>query len=216
MRDAKIAAQVDKEWLVDLSGLEDIDVDGDGGDARGPVPTARGRGRLVVLCGRSFSGKSTIASWLREGLDGQVISFDAINEERGLRGGEGIPVQDWAYTYDLAIDRVRQALTAGLKVIVDDTSSPRFLRDGWRALAEDLRVSVVVVFVDATLDVLRQRQLANRSSGERQDVTDAVMTEHLAAFEAPESDEDAVRVASDAATPQQVVADVMDALDRAR
>lgn len=169
----------------------------------------------MVLCGRSFSGKSTIASWLRGGLDGQVISFDAINQERGLRGGEGIPVQEWAHTYDLAIDRARQALTAGQRVIVDDTSSPRFLRDGWRALAEDLCVPMVVVFVDAAQDVLRQRQLANRSSGARQDVTDAVMTEHLAAVEALESDEDAVRVASETATPQQVVADVIDALDRA-
>lgn len=170
----------------------------------------------MVLCGRSFSGKSTIASWLREGLDGQVISFDAINEERGLRGGEGIPVQEWAHTYDVAIDRARQALTAGQSVVVDDTSSPRFLRDGWRALAEALGVPMAVVFVDAAPDVLRHRHLVNRSSGARQDVTDAVMTEHLATFEAPASDEDAVRVVSETATRQQVVADVIDALDRAR
>jgi len=53
-------------------------------------------GRLVLLCGRSFSGKSTVAASLADSLPGQVMSLDQINEERGLHGGEGIPLSEWA------------------------------------------------------------------------------------------------------------------------
>ena len=186
-----------------------------GGDVSDPVRTARGGSRLMVLCGRSFSGKSTVASWLGEGLDGQVISFDAINEERGLRGGDGIPLEEWSRTYDLARDRARHALVEGQTVIVDDTSSPRFLRDGWRSLAKDAGAPMVVVFVDTAVEVLLARQQANRSSGARQDVTDAVMTEHLATFEPPGPDEDAVRIPPGTSTPQQVITEVTTALARA-
>ena len=44
-------------------------------------------GQLVVLCGESFSGKGTVASFLAEALPGAVVSLEAINEERGRRRG---------------------------------------------------------------------------------------------------------------------------------
>ena len=50
-------------------------------------------GRLVLPCGRSYSGKSTLARALADALPGVVVGLDAINEERGLHGGQGIPVE---------------------------------------------------------------------------------------------------------------------------
>ncbi|GAB3386856.1 hypothetical protein GCM10027568_05800 [Humibacter soli] len=47
---------------------------------------------LVAMCGLSFSGKSTFARALAKELDADIVSFDAINEERGLNGGDGIPI----------------------------------------------------------------------------------------------------------------------------
>jgi len=49
---------------------------------------------LTLMCGLSFAGKSTFAVLLAEELDGQVISVDIINTERGLVGGQGIPLQE--------------------------------------------------------------------------------------------------------------------------
>ncbi len=98
-----------------------------GGLAGGPA------GRLVVLCGRSFSGRSTVAAWLRDGLGGEIVSFDAINEERGLSGGDGIALAEWIHTGEIATRRVRTALQLNRTVIVDDTSSPRFLPQSRRA-----------------------------------------------------------------------------------
>ena len=174
------------------------------------------RGQLIVLCGSSFSGKSTVATWLADALGGCVVSFDAINEARGLHGGQGVPLTEWARTGQIATEQARQGLQDAQTVVVDDTSSPRFLRDRWRSLAQELEVPAVLVLVDAAPDTIRRRQVANRASGARRDVTDAVMAEHLATFEPPGPDEHAVRVTAEDSTPQQVVNAVTDVLDRTR
>lgn len=146
-------------------------------------------GRLILMCGRSFSGKSTVARWVAAALPGIVVSLDAINTERGLNGGRGIPVSEWARTNEIAHERVTAALRADETVIVDDTNSPRFLRDRWRQLG----APVVLVFIDADVPTILQRQAANRSDNRRDDVTDEVMAEHLQDFEPPDGDENALR-----------------------
>ena len=157
-------------------------------------------GGLVLLCGRSFSGKSTVAASLADSLPGRVVSLDEINEERGLHGGEGIPLSEWARTNELARDRVIAQLRDDQTVIVDDTSSPRFLRDGWRALCSSVGASMVLVYVDTSMDLIRQRLTNNRLTEHRGDVTDEVMAAHQESFEAPEEDEQAIRVGADSST----------------
>jgi predicted kinase len=151
-------------------------------------------GQLVLLCGKSFSGKSTVASFLAEALPGAVVSLDAINEERGLWGGDGLPVFEWARTNDLARDGVRTRLEAGETVIVDDSSSPRFLRDEWRVLSGAAGAAMVLVFVDTPDELIRQRLLENRASRRRGDVNDEVMAAHQESFEPPGEDEQHLRL----------------------
>ncbi|GAA1579314.1 hypothetical protein GCM10009804_39840 [Kribbella hippodromi] len=98
---------------------------------------------LIVLCGRAFAGKSTVGRVLAGRLGARVVSLDEINERRGLWGGDGIPVAEWVRTHEVASAEVRGLLAEGVGVIVDDTSSPRFLRDGWRALAVAAGVALV-------------------------------------------------------------------------
>ena len=150
-------------------------------------------GQLVLLCGKSFSGKSTVASFLAQALPGAVVSLDAINEQRGLWGGDGIPISEWARTTDLARDRVRTRVKAGETVIVDDSSSPRFLRDEWRSLAAAAGAAMVLVFVDAPDELIRHRLQENRARGRRGDVTDEVMAAHQESFEPPGQDEQHIR-----------------------
>ena len=73
---------------------------------------------------RSFPGKSTVAASLANSLLGRDVSLDEIEEERGLHGGEGIPLSESARTNELARDRVITRLRIDQTVIVDDTSSP--------------------------------------------------------------------------------------------
>jgi predicted kinase len=172
-------------------------------------------GRVVLLCGRSFSGKSIVARGLGAVLGGTVVSLDAINKERGLDGGQGIPVAGWARTNEIARERVAAELDGGRTVIIDDTSSPRFLRDGWRRLSACLGAPLVLVFIDASRDTIARRLAANRFSTERGDVTDSVMAGHLNAFEPPAEDEGALRFAAENLPIERVVEAVIAALSAA-
>jgi predicted kinase len=151
---------------------------------------------LVLLCGKSFSGKSTVARVLAPRLRARIVSLDDINGRRGLWGGDGIPVEEWVRTHALASDEVRGLLSAGTSVVVDDTSSPRFLRDGWRALAAGVGAGFTLLYVDVDDATVRRRCAANRLDPRRRDVADDVLEQHLAGFEPPGDDEDAVRVRS--------------------
>jgi predicted kinase len=151
---------------------------------------------IVLLCGRSFSGKTTVAAALAQHLPAVVVSFDMINAERGLYGGEGVSVEEWARTYRIAQARTRDAVGSGKIVVVDDTSSPRFLRDGWRQMAGEAAVPLVLVYVDTPLAVSASRHAANRADQSRSDVTDQVMQDHLSSFDAPAADEEPISYSS--------------------
>lgn len=152
--------------------------------------------KLVLLCGTAFSGKSTVARSLEPRLSATIVSLDEINERRGLWGGDGIPVEEWIRTHELASAEVRELLTSGVSVIVDDTSSPRFLRDGWRSLAASAQARFTLIYVDVDHATIRRRRADNQLDPRRPDVADAVLDQHLAEFEPPQDDENAVRVKS--------------------
>lgn len=149
--------------------------------------------RLILLCGLSFSGKSTLAKILAQRLDAAVVSLDDINEERGLFGGQGISGEEWEATHRIADERVAGLLRAGRTVIVDDTGSPRFVRDRWRSIADQTRAAFAIVWVDVDVETQQERWKANRASHVRHDVTDEVMQEHRATFEPP-LDENHIRI----------------------
>src|SRR5262245_52215749 len=81
---------------------------------------------VYAMCGVAFSGKSTLARRIADELSIALISLDAINHERGLRGGEGMSIAQWEVTSAIAMDRLRRRLKEGESVVVDDTFSRRF------------------------------------------------------------------------------------------
>lgn len=159
---------------------------------------------LTLMCGLSFSGKSTVAGQLAERLDGEVISLDAINLERGLDGGQGIPVEEWAATNRIAADRARDLLRQRRQVIVDDTGSPRFIREGWREVAESIGSGFVLVWVQIDEPLLRDRLQANRTNRSRHDVTDEVLSAHLSGFEPPADEHPIIIPAADTRDPRRL------------
>jgi predicted kinase len=138
-----------------------------------------------MMCGLSFAGKSTFAALLAAELDAVVIGLDAINAERGLDGGQGIPLEEWGRSTTIAHARAADVLRSGRAVLVDDTGSPRFVRDGWRAVAADCGVPFAIVWVRIDAERQRARVEVNRSRRRRHDVTDEVMADHVAQFEDP-------------------------------
>lgn len=146
---------------------------------------------LVVLCGLPYSGKSTWASRLAPLLDAEVVSLDAINDERGLGfGGDGhIPPEEWERTHQLASRRIERLLAEGRSAILDDTGAYLWLRDRYRLWAKELGVGFGVLYFDVPLYELRQRMAANLTNPTRPHVLPNVFDQLAEVFEPPYPEE---------------------------
>ncbi|HEX5044282.1 MAG TPA: ATP-binding protein [Candidatus Polarisedimenticolaceae bacterium] len=147
---------------------------------------------LILLCGRPFSGKSSLAARLAADRGAAGISFDAINLERGLHGGDGLAVAEWASTLEIAKACTSAALKGRDLVVVDDTLCFRWMRDAFRELARAAGARVVLLYLDPPEPVLQQRMAENARTGRRRGIAPSVLAEHLSSFEAPEPEEAAV------------------------
>jgi len=116
---------------------------------------------LIATCGLAFSGKSTIAAKVAAALDAELISYDAINVQRGFDGGKVIADAEWEKTSLMAAGSAREAIANGRGVVVDDTFSHRFLRDRFRAVAR-------AAGVPFTLLVRRHAAAGHRGADRRQ------------------------------------------------
>lgn len=168
------------------------------------------------MCGLAFAGKSTLARQLCAALPAELISLDDINAERGLDGGQGIPLEAWAETNRLAHERAADALRQGRNVVVDDSGSPRFIRDQWREVAASAHAAFAIVWVQIDPTRQRTRVDANRSAHRRRDITDHVLEAHTVHFEAPVAENPITIDADHTANPGRVqgVIEQLHELDR--
>jgi predicted kinase len=157
---------------------------------------------LYLMCGLSFSGKTTLARKIVERLQCAYISLDDINAERGLWGGDGISVGEWERTHALARERLATWMVTGKDAVVDDVNNLRWLRDRWRVVARSSCYSTVVIYLDIPYTKLVARRRADQLTAERKGITEAVWAEHVSDFEPPGADEHVLRygLAEDAAS----------------
>jgi predicted kinase len=149
---------------------------------------------VYAMCGLAFSGKSTLARRIAGELSIALISLDAINHERGLRGGEGMSIAQWEETSAIAVERLRQRLRAGETALVDDTFSRRFLRDRCKAVALEFGAAFTIIWVDTPIDEIRARRQANYECPTRHHIREDIFEEHCRSFQFPTPDEASVRV----------------------
>jgi predicted kinase len=149
---------------------------------------------LYLLCGLSFSGKSTLGGLLAARTGAGLVSLDAINSRRGLRGGTGTPDEEWLATHRLALAQLERLCRAGGPVVVDDTNCFRWLRDAYRRVAAGFGYRSVVLMLDLPLAEALRRGARNERNGARAPVSRRVLVELAARFEPPASDEETVTV----------------------
>jgi predicted kinase len=144
---------------------------------------------LYLMCGLSFSGKTTLAHKIVDRLQCAYISLDIINSERGLWGGDGIPIEEWERTHALALESLATWMVTEKDAVVDDTNNLRWLRDRWRAAASSSCYRTVIIYLNIPHTELEKRQRANQVTAERKGITEAVWAEHVSNFEPPAADE---------------------------
>lgn len=149
---------------------------------------------LIATCGLAFSGKSTIARKVAAALDAELISYDAINAQRGFQGGKVIADAEWEKTSLMAADAARSALARGRAVVIDDTFSHRFLRDRFRVVAKETGVPFTLLFVDTPLGIIEARIAENARTRRRAHIEPDVFAHHRDRFQFPAEDEAPVRL----------------------
>jgi len=145
--------------------------------------------RLFAMCGLSFSGKTTLARAIARLAGAEYIGLDDINEERGLRGGEGIAADEWEKTSAIAIERAGALLDAGIDVVLDDTLCFRWLRARYAAVAERHAAQFILIYVAMPLPVIYSAMARNDASAQRHPIRSDVFEMHACSFEHPASDE---------------------------
>jgi predicted kinase len=144
---------------------------------------------LYLLCGLAFAGKSTLAAAIAKLRNAKIISLDAINAERGLHGGTGIPEEEWAFTHHQALNKVEEALSQGENVVVDDTNCFRFLRDDYRTIGKQFGANTVVIYFDIELGIIHKRLIHNNQEPRRPIVTETIFDDLVSRFEIPGDEE---------------------------
>jgi len=164
---------------------------------------------IVLMCGFSGTGKTTVARQLAADLDAVHVRSDV--ERKRLFGlgplasshEAGLDIYTEAATgrtFSATAEAAARCLDAGYPVIVDATFTRQRLRRKFQLLAQRYAVPFVVVETIAREGTVRERLEARYN-----DASEARFDEYLgqrAAFEAPTADESAtwIRVDTEAAT----------------
>ncbi len=200
---ALVRAQVAAIRGDDAALQRDLRVAGELAHLRRPRPL------LLLTCGLSGSGKSTVALELLQGLGAVRVRSDVERkrlaglaatarptpEQTGALYGSAMTLRTYARLGTLA----GTLLSAGLNVIVDAAALRRHERDALRALAAAHGAEFRLVECVAPEAVLRER-LARRAA-QGQDASDAgqeVLSLQLRVCEIPASEEAALRLDTDA------------------
>lgn len=156
------------------------------------------RARLVLTCGLSGSGKSTVAQALVEALGAVRVRSDV--ERKRLHGlaatqrpadpGRIYDRASTERTYARLAEVARAGLAGGVSVVVDAVFNRRAERDAMRRLAREFGADCVVVDCQAPEPVLRERLARRRAEGRDASDADASVLElQQRTREAPGPDE---------------------------
>jgi predicted kinase len=160
--------------------------------------------KLILICGLSFAGKSTLARHIADRFGYPEVDVDETKVD--LFGAtvtdDALERADWERIYGDTDRRIADHLGAGQTVIDASRNFSRAERDTARAMCEAHGADLVTVFVDTPEHVARQRLLANRRSRCAGRVTDEDFADIIAAWEPPAADEHpiALRFGDDVST----------------
>jgi predicted kinase len=144
---------------------------------------------LFLMCGLAFSGKTVLSKKLAEKAHCLRISFDEMNEKRGLISGENIPQEEWAKTSDEALSQIKLEMEKNINIIIDDSFPFRFIRNDFKSAADQFGYRTIILFIDVSEKVIRNRIAENRKNKNRSDILDSIFDMHISEFERPALDE---------------------------
>ncbi len=146
---------------------------------------------LIVICGLSYAGKSTLARAITNRFGYEEIDVDDVGATLYGLNVQGRPIEelDFDRIYDEADRLIEARLSSGTTVVDASRNFRRVERDHAREIAERSGARVVTIFVDTPEEIARQRRLGNRTSKARRDITDEEFEEIVRVMQPPAEDE---------------------------
>jgi predicted kinase len=150
--------------------------------------------RLIILCGLSFAGKSTLADAICAAFGHSQVDVDETKSVLygPCRADEDLSADEWARIYEQTDDQIRAHLRNGETVVDASRNFTRRERHHACTLAEQIGARIVLVYVDAPEALIRRRWAENRNKHTRRDVSDKGFEEIISAMEPPTADESAL------------------------
>jgi predicted kinase len=146
---------------------------------------------LVVVCGLSFGGKTTLGSALARRFNYEMVDVDLTKVRLyGVRFEENaLDQKAWNGIYDETDREIAQYLRAGASVVDASRNFRREERSHARRIAALNGADLLLIYIDTPEHVARKRLLANRQRPERVDWGDTSFDEIVQAMEPPGEDE---------------------------
>ncbi len=155
------------------------------------MKSAANRPLLVVVCGLSFAGKTTVGTALARRFDYKQVDVDLTRVRLyGVRFEENALDQDaWNRIYDETDSEIAGYLQSGTSVVDASRNFRKKERCHARRIAALNAADFLLIYVDTPVSVARERLLANRTRPDRVDWGDASFDEIVSVMEPPGEDE---------------------------
>ncbi len=146
---------------------------------------------LIVICGLSFSGKSTLAKAITARLGYEEIDVDTVGAtlyELDI-DDERLKQLDWDTVYEEADRIIEGRLKSGATVIDASRNFTKKERELAHEVAKRSDAKFITIFIDTPEAVARHRRSVNKTSRARRDITDEQFDEILQVMQPPTEDE---------------------------
>lgn len=155
------------------------------------------RPTLYIMCGLAFSGKSTVARKITEHTGAKIIAFDKLwvekdKEQPVPKGDEG-----WRFIRKVGQEEVAKALQEGQDVVYDDNNVRFEHREELREVARRFGARATVVYLNTPMELIREREAVNRSTGERHEVEPENFQKVVEQLQVPISEENVIQFTPD-------------------
>ena len=147
---------------------------------------------LYIMCGLAFSGKSTLARKIAEQTGSKLIAFDKLWVEKDKENPVSKGDEGWKFIRKVGQTEVAKALQTGSSVVYDDNNVRFEHREELREVARKFNARPLVVYLNTPIELIREREAANRVTGERHEVEPENFQTVLEQLEVPTESESVI------------------------
>ena len=147
---------------------------------------------VVFLSGARQTGKSTLARRIAEKTGSKIIAFDKLWVEKDREKPVPKDAEGWRFIRKVGQDEVENTLKEGTSVVYDDNNVRFEHREELREIAKRLGAQEITIYLNTPIELIRQREGSNKTTGERHEVEPHNFQTVLEQLEVPTKEENLI------------------------